>query len=171
MRLGRVWGGQCRPAFCRLVRDTNTCRRAEEPPGKTSPGKIAAPQALVTLLPPDPAKHPAAGVAKPNRQLAALRWRVSARAEPGPLPEQNRGQASTAGPTCGLTANSTTSGVLNFSMRSGNTAAARFPFPPGRLLTAGRYFCATFSASAAYFLTSLSLCFATASPHFSSSGP
>ena len=37
----------------------------------------------------------------------------TARAELGPLPKQDRRQASTACPTCGLTANSTTSGVLS----------------------------------------------------------
>jgi len=44
------------------------------------------------------------------------RCRLPARTESGPLFESDRGQASTACPTRGLTANSTTSGVQKFGL-------------------------------------------------------
>jgi len=44
------------------------------------------------------------------------RCRLPARTESGPLFESDRGQASTACPTRGLTANSTTSGVLKYDL-------------------------------------------------------
>jgi hypothetical protein len=45
--------------------------------------------------------------------------RLPARAELGPLLASDRAKASTACPTCGLTANSTTSGVLILQMIGG----------------------------------------------------
>jgi len=45
-------------------------------------------------------------------------------AELGPLSEQDRAKASTACPTCGLTANSTTSGVLKVERGVGEQRAA-----------------------------------------------
>jgi hypothetical protein len=53
------------------------------------------------------------------------RCRLPARAELGPLLESDRAKASTACPTCGLTANSTTSGVLRLAwLLMGFTALA-----------------------------------------------
>jgi hypothetical protein len=49
-------------------------------------------------------------------------------AELGPLSEQDRAKASTACPTCGLTANSTTSGVLKDRLLAG----CRFVVPVQR---------------------------------------